>query len=322
MRLCVGIVVAVTCVVGCATPRQQITNLPESHTIVRDQLVVHCNFDLPSNHRLLDELVAQRGDLSKKLGLTLSDEPIHVYLFPNTEQFSDFIRSRYPLFPHRRAFFVETDTRLAVYAHWGDRVAEDLRHEVSHGYLHSIIPNLPLWLDEGLAEYFEVPRGHRGLNLPHVDELLAARRAGKWQPDIRRLEAIKSPGDMTQLDYAEAWAWVHLLLETDTDRWLTLSAYLQSLRREGAIEPLSLHLRRLPIDPERTVLEHVIRLDTQRLVLPPTAVGDIVSGAGPVAAAAPNQELPNTAARPVGSPTSTADLRKIEPRSTSVNPSF
>ena len=75
-----------------------------------------------------------------------------------------FFRDRYPDFPKRRAFFVETDTQLAVYAQWGDRVAEDLRHEVAHGYLHAIVPSIPLWLDEGLAEYFEVPRGQNGLN--------------------------------------------------------------------------------------------------------------------------------------------------------------
>jgi hypothetical protein len=69
----------------------------------------------------------------------------------------------HPNLPRRRAFFVETDTRLSVYAYWGDRVAEDLRHEVVHGYLHAVVPHLPLWLDEGLAEYFEVPRGLSGL---------------------------------------------------------------------------------------------------------------------------------------------------------------
>ncbi|GIT30210.1 MAG: hypothetical protein Ct9H300mP1_22560 [Planctomycetaceae bacterium] len=33
---------------------------------------------------------------------------------------------------------------------------EDLRHEFTHGVLHSSLKRVPLWLDEGLAEYFEV----------------------------------------------------------------------------------------------------------------------------------------------------------------------
>ena len=103
-----------------------------------DQLTIHSNFELPSQHRLLQEINAERVDVSSKLNLPVSDERIQVYLFKDAEQFSDFIRQKYPNFPDRRAFFVESDTRLAVYAYWGDRAAEDLRHEVCHGYLHSV----------------------------------------------------------------------------------------------------------------------------------------------------------------------------------------
>ena len=39
---------------------------------------------------------------------------------------------------------------------------------MAHGYLHSAFPSIPLWLDEGLAEYFETPRGDAGLNGRHV----------------------------------------------------------------------------------------------------------------------------------------------------------
>ena len=142
---------------GCVTfdPNAGIPPLPDRHDVFLDQLVVHSNFELPGQHRLLQELNAQRTDLSSKLALPISDEPVHVYLFADAERFGQFMQRRYPNFPQRRAFFVETDTKLAVYAHWGDRVAEDLRHEVAHGYLHAVVQNLPLWLDEGLAEYFE-----------------------------------------------------------------------------------------------------------------------------------------------------------------------
>ena len=64
----------------------------------------------------------------------------------------------FPGTPSRRAFFVESPTHLSVYAQWGDRVQEDLRHEVVHGYLHAVLRDIPLCLDEGIAEYFEVPR--------------------------------------------------------------------------------------------------------------------------------------------------------------------
>ena len=252
---------AATLAAGCSTWRSKVggPKLPEATSTVLDQLVVYSDSPLPHQHRLLEELNGQRRLVSTKLNLAPSDEPIHVYLFASAEELKSFMRVKHPDFPDRRAFFVETDTRLKVYAYWGDRVAEDLRHEVAHGYLHAMVPHLPLWLDEGLAEYFEVPRGDRGLNERHVHELVAVQPDG-WHPDLRRLELLHSAGHMTQLDYAEAWLWVHFMLETSPDRLELLRGYLQSLRSEESPEPISQRLRTLHLDYELKLIEHLAAL--------------------------------------------------------------
>jgi hypothetical protein len=244
---------------GCASWqwRTQRVGLPDRFTLALDQLTIHSNFELPSHHRLLQEINAERVDVSSKLNLPVSDERIQVYLFKDAEQFSDFIRQKYPNFPDRRAFFVESDTRLAVYAYWGDRAAEDLRHEVCHGYLHSVVQNLPLWIDEGLAEYHEVPRGTHGFHPQHIAELNKLAKEGRWKPDIRRLEEFRSPAEMTETDYAESWAWMHWLLETEPARRALFQEYLADLRRTGAPMPLSLYLRRLGGNPERELFDYV-----------------------------------------------------------------
>ena len=246
-------------VTGCASwqwNRHQV-NLPERHTVNLDQLVIHSDFELPSQHRLLQEINAERTDVSGQLNLPISDEKIDVYVFREPEKFYEFIRKQYPNFPDRRAFFIETDTRLSVFAYWGDRAAEDLRHEVCHGYLHSMVQNLPLWLDEGLAKYFEVPRGMHGLNSAMLAELNRRAKDGSWRPDIRRLEMFRSPAEMTETDYAESWAWVHWLLETDPLHKSILQGYLTDLRRTGTPTPLSLYLRRLNGDPQQDLLAYV-----------------------------------------------------------------
>jgi hypothetical protein len=249
--------------VGCSPVHELPPTLPVQPAIVRDQLIVSSTFPLARNHRLVEDLVAQRYDLSSKLGLPTSDEPIHIYLFDNADKFQSFIRDRYPHFPVRRAFFVETDTQLTVYAHWGGRVAEDLRHEVAHGYLHSVAPNLPLWLDEGLAEYFEVPRGRNGVNRPHLEDLARRLASGDWQPDLARLEMIKNAADMSQTDYAEAWAWTHLLLEGKPEATPLLKAYLARLRAEGRAEPLSVQLARSFPTLSRDLALHLTTLAQQ-----------------------------------------------------------
>lgn len=231
-------------------------NLPQATSTVLDQLTVYSDSSLPQRHRLLEELNTQRQLLCNKLNLTHSDKHIHVYLFGSAKELKGFIRQRHPDFPDRRAFFVETDTRLAVYAYWGDRVAEDLRHEVAHGYLHSMVPHLPLWIDEGLAEFFEVPRGDRGFNVRHVREIQAAQSAG-WHPDLRRLERLQSAADMNQMDYAEAWLWAHFLLESTPERLELLRGYLQALRSEETPTPVSQRLRELHLDYEKKLAEHL-----------------------------------------------------------------
>lgn len=258
------LLVVICWITGCARMLTAPSALPERRVLMREPLVIHSDFEVPPHHRLLEELQAQQDELLTKLGLPSSDEPIHVYLFPTARRYNEFMQNRYPEFPSRRAFFVETDTRLAVFAHWGDRVAEDLRHEVAHGYLHAVVPNLPLWLDEGLAEYFEVPRGHGGLNRPHVGELIAALRAGIWKPDLARLEQFDSAGQMTQLDYAESWAWVHFLLETTPERRDLLLGMLDSLRVDAAAEPLSGKLARGVDDSDRDLVQHVASRITTR----------------------------------------------------------
>jgi hypothetical protein len=227
------------------------------HSIPREQLVLHSDFHLPERHRLVEELVAERQRICDTLALQPSDEPVQVYLFNSESDYQAHVARHFPEFPLRRAIFVETDVELAVYAHWGDHVAEDLRHEVAHGYLHSMVPHLPLWLDEGLAEYFEVGRGQRGVNRPHVELLVGQAALGNWKPDLARLESLTDAGGMTQLDYAEAWAWVHFLLNSPDDKRSLLTDYLAELRRDKPEARISTQINRRLADAEAALLEHV-----------------------------------------------------------------
>ncbi len=243
---------------GCRSIRTvQKPMTPFEYRLVREQLVLHSDFPLPEQHRLIDEISAQRDRLSNKLELATTDEPIHVYLFAEDEAYYDFLAQRFPGFPPRRAIFVETDVQLAVYAHWGDHVAEDLRHEVCHGYLHAAVPRLPLWLDEGLAEYFEVGRGQHGVNRPHVELLHQQKTAGQWEPNMTRLEGLTSAADMTQQDYAEAWAWVHFLLESNDDKSKLLTDYLTALREGDTDASLSARLNKRLAGPELALVEYL-----------------------------------------------------------------
>jgi hypothetical protein len=218
------------------------------------------DFPLAADHRLVRELAAERHEVSQTLGLPVTNEPIVVYLFSDAEKYGHFLSRYFPSVPSRRAFFVETDTSLAVYAHWSDRVAEDLRHEVAHGYLHAAAPGIPLWLDEGLAEFFEVPRGHGGFNQPHVELLNDMMDHEHWQPSLDRLEQLTDAAQMEQIDYAEAWAWVYCLLHSDPSKRKLLTEYVAEVSKRGPIEPLSTRLASLSAEPDQTLAEYLAEL--------------------------------------------------------------
>ena len=242
---------------GCQVFRQQEHYDPFPFEHPCGQLVFHSDTPLTGQQRLIEELVSQRDWINARLGLSPSNRPIHIYLYGNEAEYYKFLKLRFPEMASRRAIFVGTTADLTVYAHWGDQVAIDLRHEVAHGYLHAAVANLPLWLDEGLAEYFEVGRGLRGYNESHVDLLGGQAIAGSWQPDLERLERLQSAADMTQQDYAEAWAWVHYLLESDDDKSELISGYLADLVADGIAQPLSARLGERLAAPGLAISEHI-----------------------------------------------------------------
>jgi hypothetical protein len=234
--------------------------LPEGHELRVGQLVFYSDFELPPDHRLVRELVEERDIICGTLGLPSTSEPIEVYLFRDADCYREYLLRNFPSVPSRRAFFLETDTRLAVYAHWSDRVAEDLRHEVAHGYLHAVMPGLPLWVDEGLAEYFEVPRGLNGLNQPHVDLLADLAEHNGWKPNLRRLESLTDAAQLQQRDYAESWSWVYFMLHSPPERRQILTDYLANFRTKGSSEPLSARLAALNAQPEEPLAQYLATL--------------------------------------------------------------
>lgn len=240
-----------------ASDRQKDAAAYLAHPTQTGQLVFHADFMLPRENRLLDELVAERELICDRLRLQPSDRQIHVHLFAEEADYRRHVSRRFPGFPERRAIFVETDRELAVYASWGEAIAEDLRHEVAHGYLHASVSNLPLWLDEGLAEYFEVSRGRNGVNRMHLDYLKGQLAVGGWRPNLPRLEQLTSAGDLTQIDYAESWLWVHFLLEGGEERETLLASYIASLQPSVPAGALSERIKANVENPHDAIVAHL-----------------------------------------------------------------
>jgi hypothetical protein len=230
--LCLGMVIA-ACLLssGCSTTRSQTfsSERPQSHTWATEHFVVHSDDPLLPGNPLIQELQEVRTRLLSLLELPEQRDLVHVYLFNDEASYRWYMQSTWRDLPPRRAYFVGTTRELAVYSFRGQHAAEDLRHEFSHGLLHASLQTVPLWLDEGLAEYFEISSDSENqLSPAHLQELSQARTEG-WNPGLFRLEQITDFRALSQRDYAESWAWVHFLLHATPASRQVLLDYLQTL---------------------------------------------------------------------------------------------
>ncbi len=224
---------------GCHTPAALESALPARHSLKSDQLLVLSDFKIAANDPLIIELRELRKQVSETLRLPLQDRKVVVYLFSNEDQYSKYMEANFPQLPLRRAFFIGSPAELAVYAFWGEQVRIDLRHEYTHGLLHAGLRQVPLWLDEGLAEYFEVPdRAPQRINVEHARSLAQAVQNG-WEPDLPRLEQLEDVSEMHRLDYQESWAWIHFLLHESVDGKGLLLDYLNELQSIETPESLA-----------------------------------------------------------------------------------
>ena len=126
---------------------------------VSGPFVCRADFRLDEYDGLFVELAQLQIDLSHALGVEPAREPVELYLFQTEQAYRTFLQVRLPQVPYRRALFVKGRGPGKVFAYKSKALPVDVRHEGTHGLLHAALPMVPLWLDEGLAEYFEVPAG-------------------------------------------------------------------------------------------------------------------------------------------------------------------
>jgi len=207
------------------------------------RFLCHANFDLTPHQSLLAELSRLETDVLGTLQLNGSREPVHLFLFGNHHTYQQYVKQYFPTAPTRRALFIKSRGPGMVFAYYNREFAIDVRHECTHAILHSVLPNVPLWLDEGLAEYFEEPPATRAKGNPHMRTL-------KWElyfsslRGIEKLEGLKTLSEMQSTEYRYSWAWVHFMLHGSATAKASLLRYLADIQAGSPAGELSRRLRR------------------------------------------------------------------------------
>lgn len=172
-------------------------------------------------------------DLKAGQSQVFSPLPTYVFLFPNQQSFRPYqmLEGAAGLFSQRQdgcALIVEMDHPDAL---------EIVRHEYLHFLLHNNFPQLPVWLNEGLAEFFSTLRreGNKVIvgdpHIPHIRLL----HQNKLLPAAEILgvtyesPVYQNPQWRPRL-YASAWLLVHYLAAGEPARQAQLGQFLDKLR--------------------------------------------------------------------------------------------
>ncbi len=170
-------------------------------------------------------------------GLTLSSPtPTYIFVFKDAPSFQAYQRTYNGKPVDSGGYFL--GRQLANYvAINGDQHGDEraiIYHEYLHYLMHTNFAALPLWLNEGLAEYystFQVARDEARIGLPIPEHILWLRQHALIPFATLFAVTDKSP-EYNETDrrggfYAESWALVHYMISGNPERRRQASEYLR-----------------------------------------------------------------------------------------------
>lgn len=202
----------------------------------RGSLTVYSEFPVDVD-TIESQLQSVSDQLRDQLGVAGNDEAVELILFRSQSSYHNYLAQTLPEALQRRAVYFRNHDVSQIYA-WNSRwLMVDLRHEITHVRLHQHLPFLPLWIDEGLAEYLETNADQQGSS--------SRRETVRWKsrlgfpPRLEHLEQVNSAAMMQGDDYRDSWAWICFLLHNSPATRDLLRSYLDEIHSGGVPGPFS-----------------------------------------------------------------------------------
>jgi len=159
------------------------------------------------------DLLALNSRLGRELGVQLpAGARVRIYILDTPGSFARYVQTHVPYLNNhdvqRNAIFILRNGVPHIFALRCETLAASLRHEFVHVILNqpSAKP-LPVWLDEGLAQYYQGNRPDGWAEKPA--RLMEMQRQRNVLPDLKKLQQCAVMADMGPAQYAEAWWWTH-----------------------------------------------------------------------------------------------------------------
>jgi hypothetical protein len=219
-------------------------------------LIVRADFPLDPQGRIWTDLDGLQADVTKTLGLPPPAAPIEIYLLRDEARYAGYFRRYLPGVPYRRAIYVKGNGPGQVFAYLEPNLEVDLKHECTHALLHASLPDVPIWIDEGLAQFFEVDRAARVQRHPQMPFVRQALQSGGIT-DVSVLETKTRLADMGEIEYRDSWAWAHFMILGPEAARAGLRSYLADLAQHRPALPLSARLNAAFAKPQEELRVHM-----------------------------------------------------------------
>jgi len=209
------------------------------------------DFNLSEIESEIASLEALADELTQTLEIPAPREKVLARILPDETSWRAFFKKNFPGLAYRTAMFDRKnylfDSRKSrLYAFRGPNLEVDLRHEGTHALLTaSLRRSVPIWLDEGLAEYFEEAPEARRQNAKRSATTVARLENGAFS-SLELLESVSDVSSATSAFYSDSWAWTNYLLNASSKTRAVVSEYLNDLARSRPFAPkISARLKKI-----------------------------------------------------------------------------
>ncbi len=200
-------------------------------------VVIFSNDRNGATRKVAENIEKMRLTIAHVTRLTVqSPMPTYVYLFQNDAGFGPYRDAL--VGPNHNVvgiYIVQPSANYMLLGGGNGEIQRVVYHEIAHSFLHNTVAGLPLWLDEGLAEFYSTYQPFADsvrIGLPLREHLSFLSDHGMMP--LRELFAFQphthGEGDLkTNQFYAESWLLAHYLLVGNPTRGAQLGDFLTRL---------------------------------------------------------------------------------------------
>ncbi len=234
---CAALVALCAASAPAATPIQPPTEREKWIATRADEMEIISNASESTTVSVARQLLRMRAALGQLTQLKVrSPLPTKVYVFANERSFAPY---RDAAFQRKSAQVTgaflggDDENLILIQADSGSGIDRIVFHELTHYFVKNTVRGLPLWFNEGLAEFystFDTSGDEVNIGRPIPEHVYWLR--GQALIPLRELFAVdeKSPtyneGTRQGVFYAESWALVHYLLRGNDARREQLGKFL------------------------------------------------------------------------------------------------